>query len=64
MSVPMVSLIIVTLLTPIMMQRLSLLPDWGYLNLAVVILLVTSGLSGVVLGRCVCGGCVDVGVSG
>ncbi|NEQ41099.1 MAG: NAD(P)H-quinone oxidoreductase subunit F [Okeania sp. SIO3I5] len=50
MAVPMVSLIIVTLLTPIMMQRLSLLPDWGYLNLAVVILLVTSGLSGVVLG--------------
>ena len=50
MAVPMVSLIIVTLLTPIMMQRLSLLPDWGYLNLAVVILLVTSGLSGIVLG--------------
>jgi len=50
MAVPMVSLIIVTLLTPIVMQRLSLLPDWGYLNLAVVILLVTSGLFGVILG--------------
>ncbi|GFZ96665.1 oxidoreductase [Okeania sp. KiyG1] len=58
MAVPMVSLIIVTLLTPIMMQRLSLLPDWGYLNLAVVVLLVASGLIGVIfgsmidLGRC------------
>ncbi|NES64721.1 MAG: NAD(P)H-quinone oxidoreductase subunit F [Okeania sp. SIO2D1] len=50
MAVPMVSLIIITLLTPIMMQRLSLLPDWGYINLAVVILLVTSGLIGVILG--------------
>ncbi|MDY7002706.1 MAG: NAD(P)H-quinone oxidoreductase subunit F [Cyanobacteriota bacterium] len=58
MAVPMVSLIIITLLTPIMMQRLSLLPDWGYLNLAVVVLLVASGLIGVIfgsmmeLGRC------------
>ncbi|MDE5068779.1 MAG: NAD(P)H-quinone oxidoreductase subunit F [Trichodesmium sp. St4_bin8_1] len=50
MAVPMVSLIILTLLTPIMMQRLSLLPDQGYLNLYVVILLVTSGLFGVVIG--------------
>ncbi|MGD1713253.1 NAD(P)H-quinone oxidoreductase subunit F [Dapis sp. BLCC M172] len=50
MAVPMVSLIIVTLLTPIIMERLSLLPDWGYLNLAVVVLLVTSGLLGVILG--------------
>lgn len=50
MAVPMVSLIIITLLTPIMMQRLSLLPDWGYLNLAVVILLVASGLIGVIFG--------------
>ncbi|MDJ0518156.1 MAG: NAD(P)H-quinone oxidoreductase subunit F [Trichodesmium sp. MO_231.B1] len=50
MAVPMVSLIIVTLLTPIIMEQLSLLPDWGYLNLAVVILLVTSGLFGVILG--------------
>jgi NAD(P)H-quinone oxidoreductase subunit 5 len=50
MAVPMVSLIIVTLLTPIMMQRLSLLPDQGDLNLAIIILLITSGLFGVVLG--------------
>ncbi|NES66402.1 MAG: NAD(P)H-quinone oxidoreductase subunit F, partial [Okeania sp. SIO2D1] len=50
MAVPMVSLIIITLLTPIMMQRLSLLPDWGYINLAVVVLLVASGLIGVIFG--------------
>ncbi len=50
MAVPMVTLSIVTLLTPIMMQRLSLLPDWGYLNLAAVVLLVLSGLLGVVFG--------------
>ncbi|MCL2923337.1 MAG: NAD(P)H-quinone oxidoreductase subunit F [Trichodesmium sp. MAG_R04] len=50
MAVPMVSLTIVTLLAPIIMQRLSLLPDQGYLNLAIVILLITSGLFGIVLG--------------
>lgn len=50
MAVPMVSLIIITLLAPVMMQRLSLLPDWGYLNLAAVILLVSSGLLGVIIG--------------
>lgn len=50
MAVPMVSLIIITLLAPVMMQRLSLLPDWGYVNLPAVILLVASGLFGVILG--------------
>ena len=50
MAVPMVSLTIVTLLAPIIMQSLSLLPDQGYLNLAIVILLITSGLFGIVLG--------------
>ncbi|MGB3508487.1 MAG: NAD(P)H-quinone oxidoreductase subunit F [Microcoleaceae cyanobacterium] len=50
MAVPMVSLIIVTLLTPVMMQRLSLLSDWGYVNLVAVILLVSSGLLGVIAG--------------
>ena len=51
MAVPMVSLIIVTLLTPVMMQRLSLLPDLGYINLAAVILLVLSGLIGIIFGN-------------
>lgn len=50
MAIPMVTLTIVTLLTPIMMQRLSLLPDWGYLNVTAAILLILSGLLGVVLG--------------
>ncbi|MEB3340016.1 NAD(P)H-quinone oxidoreductase subunit F [Okeania sp.] len=50
MAVPMVSLIIVTLLAPVIMESLSLLPDWNYLNVAVVILLIGSGLLGVVIG--------------
>ena len=50
MAVPMVTLTIVTLLTPVMMQRLSLLPDWGYLNLTAAVLLVLSGFFGVVFG--------------
>lgn len=50
MSVPMVSLSIVTLLVPVMMQRLSLLPDWEYVNQTALLLLCFSGLVGVVLG--------------
>jgi NAD(P)H-quinone oxidoreductase subunit 5 len=50
MAVPMVSLILVTLFLPAIMLRLSLLPDWSYLNLAAVVLLVLSGLTGTVAG--------------
>lgn len=50
MAVPMVSLTIVTLLTPLMMQRLSLLPDWAYFNHTAALLLVLSGLVGCGLG--------------
>ncbi|XGV96486.1 MAG: NAD(P)H-quinone oxidoreductase subunit F [Leptolyngbya sp. BL-A-14] len=50
MSVPMVSLMIVTLLTPAMMQRLSLLPDWAYFNHTAALALVLSGLVGCGLG--------------
>jgi len=50
MAVPMVSLSIVTLLVPVMMQRLSLLPGWAYLNQTALLLLCFSGLVGVVLG--------------
>jgi NAD(P)H-quinone oxidoreductase subunit 5 len=50
MAVPMVALTIVTLLAPLMMQRLSILPDWTYLNPLAVVLLVLSGLLGTVLG--------------
>lgn len=50
MAVPMVSLIIVTLLVPFMLQRLDLLPSLEYLNLSSVGLIVLSGLSGCILG--------------
>lgn len=50
MAVPMVSLTILTLLVPLMLQALSLLPHWEYLNLRAVLLIVASGLSGYGLG--------------
>lgn len=49
MAVPMVSLMIVTLLAPVFMWRLSLLPDMKYINVPAVVLLVLSGLGGVVI---------------
>ena len=53
MAVPMVSLTIVTLLTPLMMQRLSLLPDWEYFNHTAAFLLVLSGIIGCLVGATV-----------
>ncbi|MBD2427231.1 NAD(P)H-quinone oxidoreductase subunit F [Phormidium sp. FACHB-1136] len=50
MAVPMVSLSIVTLLVPVMMARMSLLPPVEYWNLPVTLLLVAFGVSGVALG--------------
>jgi NAD(P)H-quinone oxidoreductase subunit 5 len=50
MAVPMVSLLIVVLLTPMMMQNLQLLPDWEYLNKSAVLALVGSGLLGLGIG--------------
>jgi NAD(P)H-quinone oxidoreductase subunit 5 len=50
MAVPMVSLIVVTLLLPVMLQRLSLLPDWEYLNWKSAVLIILSGLIGCVVG--------------
>ncbi|MBW4582784.1 MAG: NAD(P)H-quinone oxidoreductase subunit F [Tildeniella nuda ZEHNDER 1965/U140] len=50
MAVPMVSLTIVTLLTPLMMQRLSVLPDWAYFNHTAALLLVLSGIAGCSVG--------------
>ncbi|MBW4682016.1 MAG: NAD(P)H-quinone oxidoreductase subunit F [Microcoleus vaginatus WJT46-NPBG5] len=50
MAVPMVSMIVITLLAPLMMLHLSLLPDWAYLNPAAVALLILSGLGGVIVG--------------
>jgi NAD(P)H-quinone oxidoreductase subunit 5 len=50
MAVPMVSLTIVTLLVPFLLQRLSLLPDWAYINPPTVLLLLLSGGLGCGLG--------------
>ncbi|PSB03971.1 NAD(P)H-quinone oxidoreductase subunit F [Merismopedia glauca] len=50
MAVPMVSLSIVNLLVPVIMYRLSLLPDWEYINTKGLILLVISGLIGFGIG--------------
>ncbi|GAC1469928.1 MAG: hypothetical protein NVSMB70_14990 [Chamaesiphon sp.] len=50
MAVPMVILTVFTILAPLMMQSLSVLPDWSYINLKAVLLIVLSGLFGTVLG--------------
>ncbi|NES96401.1 MAG: NAD(P)H-quinone oxidoreductase subunit F [Desertifilum sp. SIO1I2] len=50
MAVPLVSLTIVTLSVPLMLQRLSLLPSWDYLNLPAVGLIVVSGAAGCIVG--------------
>jgi len=46
----MVSLIVLTLLVPLMMQSLSLLPDWEYLNKPALLLVMISGLIGCSFG--------------
>jgi NAD(P)H-quinone oxidoreductase subunit 5 len=50
MAVPMVSLTIVTLLIPIMLQQWYLLPDWQSVNWYVVTWLLSSTLAGVTIG--------------
>ncbi len=50
MAFPMVTLIIVNLLAPFIFYNISLLPDWMYVNTPAVVLLVLSGLSGVIVG--------------
>ncbi|MBD0268540.1 MAG: NAD(P)H-quinone oxidoreductase subunit F [Cyanobacteria bacterium Co-bin8] len=50
MAVPMVVLSITTLLLPLVMQQMSLLPPWRYINPPATALLVTSGLVGIGLG--------------
>ncbi|OKH55550.1 NAD(P)H-quinone oxidoreductase subunit F [Calothrix sp. HK-06] len=50
MSVPMVSLTIVNLLIPLMLQQWYLLPTWESINLTVLSLLVSSTAFGVLLG--------------
>lgn len=50
MVVPMLSLTITTLLVPLMLQRLSLLPTWEYVNKTSLSLVALSGLVGCTVG--------------
>lgn len=50
MAVPMVTLTVFTLLVPVILQHLSLLPDWMYMNWEGSGLLVLSGLIGCISG--------------
>jgi NAD(P)H-quinone oxidoreductase subunit 5 len=50
MAVPMVVLSVITLLVPVIMAKLDLLPPWEYLNLPVAVLLLVSGWVGVAVG--------------
>jgi NAD(P)H-quinone oxidoreductase subunit 5 len=50
MAVPMVFMIIFTLLSPVLMWQLSLLPDWSYINKSAMVCLVLSGVVGVGIG--------------
>ncbi len=50
MAVPIVTLIIVNLLVPLMMQSLLILPDWNYINYQIVVLIILSGGIGIFLG--------------
>jgi NAD(P)H-quinone oxidoreductase subunit 5 len=50
MAVPMVFMIIFTLLSPVLMWQLSLLPDWSYINKSAMVCLILSGVVGVGIG--------------
>ncbi|MBR8838545.1 MAG: NAD(P)H-quinone oxidoreductase subunit F [Stigonema ocellatum SAG 48.90 = DSM 106950] len=50
MAVPMVSLIVLTFLIPVMMNSLSIIPSWEYINKMSVVLLVLSSLVGCGIG--------------
>lgn len=50
MAVPMVTLTVFTLAVPLIMQRLSLLPPWMYINRLALLMLVASGAIGIGIG--------------
>jgi len=50
MATPMVTLTVATLLFPLLLQRLSLLPSWEYINLPAVMLIVSSDAIGCAVG--------------
>ncbi|MCY7323504.1 MAG: NAD(P)H-quinone oxidoreductase subunit F [Phormidesmis sp. CAN_BIN36] len=53
MAVPLVTLTILTLTVPLIMQTLSILPSWRYLNWQSSLMLVGSGLTGLIAGSLV-----------
>ncbi|TVQ11263.1 MAG: NAD(P)H-quinone oxidoreductase subunit F [Leptolyngbya sp. DLM2.Bin27] len=50
MAVPMVILSVVTLLVPVIMDKLALLPPWEYINWPITVLMLISGWVGVAAG--------------
>lgn len=50
MALPMVGLTVMTLLLPIVMERLSMIPDWMYQQPRALVFLVVSGVVGTILG--------------
>ncbi|MEO1068741.1 MAG: NAD(P)H-quinone oxidoreductase subunit F [Cyanobacteria bacterium J06638_6] len=50
MAVPMITLSIITLLVPLAMGKLALLPPWEYINWPVTVLMLVSGWVGVAIG--------------
>ncbi|MGQ9872216.1 NAD(P)H-quinone oxidoreductase subunit F [Leptodesmis sp.] len=50
MALPMVSLTILTLVVPFILQRLQILPDWDYLNQTAIALMVLSASIGCAIG--------------
>jgi NAD(P)H-quinone oxidoreductase subunit 5 len=50
MALPMVSLTVVALLVPFILQRLQLMPDWVYLNQTAIALMMLSALIGCAIG--------------
>jgi NAD(P)H-quinone oxidoreductase subunit 5 len=53
MAVPMVALTVFTLLVPVLLQRMSLLPPWTYINKPALAFLVVSGAIGVAIGAAI-----------
>ncbi|NEQ44042.1 MAG: NAD(P)H-quinone oxidoreductase subunit F [Leptolyngbya sp. SIOISBB] len=50
MAVPMMTLVVVTLVVPLGMHRMDLLPPWEYINLTAFGALIASGVVGMVIG--------------
>ena len=53
MALPMVSLTVITLLVPLMLEQWQLLPSWETINWSAVLLLMSSSLLGLVIGSAI-----------